>query len=181
MKTKNIPGKSTASRVSANTASSSPGSIRALQTGVYVAILLIFIIELLIAPFSLAAKIRLTPLFIGKVKFTVEIADTDEKQTMGLMFRRSIPDDFGMLFVYEDEDTRSFWMKNTLVHLDLIYLDRDKQVVDIFFNVPPCKCTPCETYTSKQPAKYVLELRGNRAKELNIKFGDTLFFLLNDI
>ncbi len=154
---------------------------RFLQAGIYSAALLIFIIELFIAPFSMNAKTRLIPLFIGKVKFTVEIADTDEKQTLGLMFRRSIPGDFGMLFVYADEGSRSFWMKNTLVHLDLIYLDRDKQVVDIFIDVPPCERMPCETYTSKKPAKYVLELRGNRAKELNIKLGDILFFLLNDI
>ena len=74
-------------------------------------------------------------LYIGEEKFKVEIADTAEKQARGLMFRKSIPDDFGMLFVYDDEDIRGFWMKNTLAHLDLIYLNREKQVVDIFINV----------------------------------------------
>ncbi len=118
------------------------------------------------------------PLYIGPEKFTVEIADTLEKQLMGLMFRKSIPDDFGMLFVHEGEDTRSMWMKNTLVHLDLIFLDKNRQVVDIYTNVPPCKSDPCESYVSRKPALYVLELRGNRVKELNLKVGDFVFFVL---
>ena len=126
----------------------------------------------------LHARIRMIPLYIGEEKFTVEIADTEEKQVRGLMFRKSIPENYGMLFIYGDEDIRGFWMKNTLVHLDLIYLDADKQVVDMFINVPPCKSAPCKTYISKKRAKYVLELRGNRAKELKIKVGDSIFFIL---
>jgi uncharacterized membrane protein (UPF0127 family) len=139
---------------------------------------LLFLLNML--PSLLHAKVNMIPLHIGEEKFKVEIADTDEKQIRGLMFRKSIPDDFGMLFVYKAEDIRGFWMKNTLVHLDLIYLNRDKQVVDMFINVPPCKNDPCQTYVSKKPAQYVLELRGNRAKELDIKIGDAIFFLLDD-
>mgnify|MGYP003944607301 CR=1 FL=1 len=120
------------------------------------------------------------PLYIGETKFTVEIADTHEKQLRGLMFRKSIPGDYGMLFVYNDEQIRGFWMKNTLVHLDLIFLDKNKQVVDMILNVPPCKADPCQTYASDKEAQYVIELRGRRAKELNLKIGDTVFFILND-
>jgi uncharacterized membrane protein (UPF0127 family) len=120
------------------------------------------------------------PLYIGEKKITVEIADTHEKQLRGLMFRKSIPVDFGMLFVYDDEDIRGFWMKNTLVYLDLIFLDRNKQVVDMIVDVPPCKADPCETYVSEKKAKYVIELRGGRAKELNIKIADSVFFLLEN-
>jgi len=139
-----------------------------------------FLFLLILLPSFSHAKITMIPLYIGEEKFKVEIADTDEKQIRGLMFRKFIPDDFGMLFLYKDEDIRGFWMKNTLVHLDLIYLNRDKQVVDMFINIPPCESDPCKTYASKKPAKYVLELRGNRARELNIKKGDSIFFLLND-
>lgn len=124
------------------------------------------------------AQATFIPLYIGPEKFTVEVADTLEKQLLGLMFRKSIPDDFGMLFVHEGEDTRSMWMKNTLLHLDLIFLDKNKQVVDIYTNVPPCKRDPCESYVSRKPAQYVLELRGNRVKELNLKVGDSVFFVL---
>jgi uncharacterized membrane protein (UPF0127 family) len=128
----------------------------------------------------LAAEIKIIPLYIGTEKFMVEIADTQEKQLTGLMFREFIPDDFGMLFIHESEDYRSFWMKNCRVSLDIIFLDRNKQVINIHFNVPPCKGDPCKTYGSERPAQYVLELRGNRAKELNLKPGDTIFFSLNN-
>lgn len=121
---------------------------------------------------------KFIPLYIGSEKFTVEIADTLEKQMLGLMFRKSIPDDFGMLFVHDDENIRSMWMKNTLVRLDLIFLDKNRQVVDMFINVPPCKDDPCDSYISRKPARYVLELRGNRASELGLKMGDVIFFVL---
>ncbi|MCK5058695.1 MAG: DUF192 domain-containing protein [Candidatus Aminicenantes bacterium] len=156
-----------------------PGAGTRRQFSFHYAIISLLLV-LIMLPSILHAKITMIPLYIGEEKFKVEIADTDEKQIRGLMFRKSIPDDFGMLFPYKDEDIRGFWMKNTLVHLDLIYLNRDKQVVDMFINVPPCESEPCKTYVSKKPAKYVLELRGNRARELNIKIGDAIFFLLND-
>jgi uncharacterized membrane protein (UPF0127 family) len=123
---------------------------------------------------------RFIPLYIGSEKFNVEVADTVEKQIRGLMFRESIPPDFGMLFVHEYEDTRSIWMKNTLVHLDIIYLDKHKRVVDMYVNVPPCKGDPCTSYLSRKPAQYVLELKGNRARELDLKHGDTIFFILDE-
>jgi len=124
-----------------------------------------------------ASDIKLIPLFIGSEKFTVEIADTPEKQITGLMYREHIPDNFGMLFIHDNNEYRSFWMKNCKVSLDIIYLDENKQIINIHFNVPPCKWEPCPTYPSEKPARYVLELRGNRAKELNLKPGDTVFFL----
>jgi len=119
------------------------------------------------------------PLYIGTEKFTVEIADTVEKQMRGLMFRKHVADDYGMLFVHDEEGYRSMWMKNCFVHLDLIFLNRHKQVVDMHINVPPCEREPCENYASRIPAQYVLELRGNRAKELGIKIGDTVTFIFN--
>ena len=123
--------------------------------------------------------LKIIPLYIGAEKFTVEIADTPGKQVTGMMYREFIPEDFGMLFIYDSEDYRGFWMKNCLVALDIIYLDKNKQVIDLHLNVPPCKREPCKTYESQRPARYVLELRGNRAKELNLKPGDTVFFILN--
>ncbi|MDQ1354558.1 MAG: uncharacterized protein QG657_4867 [Acidobacteriota bacterium] len=125
------------------------------------------------------AQVRMVPLYIGSVEFTVEIADTIEKQMVGLMYRKTIPDDFGMLFVNAEEDYHSMWMKNTLVHLDLIFLNKSRQVVDMYINVPPCEKDPCESYPSRVRAMYVLELRGNRAKELNLKIGDTIFFIVD--
>ncbi|MCP5049528.1 MAG: DUF192 domain-containing protein [bacterium] len=122
------------------------------------------------------ARIKLIPLYIGDNKFTVEVADTDEKWTTGMMYREVVPDDFGMLFVSNVEYHRSFWMKNCLANLDIIFLDSYKQVINIHINVPPCKREPCPGYASERPAQYVLELRGNRAKELNLKPGDVVMF-----
>lgn len=120
--------------------------------------------------------IKWLPLFIGKVKFIVEVADTQEKWITGLMFREKIPDNFGMLFVSDIETEHSFWMKNCKVHLDIIFIDANKQVINIHPNVPPCIDEPCPSYPSTRPARYVLELRGNRAKELNLKPGDIISF-----
>jgi len=117
-------------------------------------------------------------LFIGEEEFLVEIADTPEKQLRGLMYRESIPKNYGMLFVFRDEQIRSFWMKNCRVHLDIIYLNAQKQIVDLHINVPPCINDPCDSIVSNLPAMYVLELRGNRAKELELKRGDSIFFIL---
>lgn len=122
--------------------------------------------------------VKMIPLYIGNHKFTVELADTPEKRALGFMFRENIPSDFGMLFISDMEEYQSFWMKNCKSNLDIIYLDSRKQVVDIYFNVPPCPYEPCPTYESRKPAQYVLELRGKRAKEINLKIGDSIFFML---
>lgn len=122
------------------------------------------------------SNVKVIPLYIGQHKFNVEVADTPSKWTLGLMYREYIADDFGMLFVSNYEEHRSFWMKNCKVHLDILYLDRNKQVINIHYNVPPCKADPCPGYPSDRPAQYVLELRANRAKELKIKPGDHISF-----
>jgi len=116
--------------------------------------------------------------FIANKEFIVEIADTEKKKATGLMFRESIPAHFGMLFLYSNEDYRGMWMKNTLINLDLIFLNKNKEIVDIKHNVPPCKNDPCKTYISKSKAQYVLELKGNKSKELDLKEGDRVFFIL---
>ncbi|MCP4153439.1 MAG: DUF192 domain-containing protein, partial [bacterium] len=118
------------------------------------------------------------PLYIGEETFTVEIADNPVTQARGLMFRKSVPDNFGMLFVYDVANYYGFWMKNCFVHLDLIFLNKDKQVVEIFFNVPPCEQEPCKSYAPSIPAQYILELRGNRSKEIGLKEGDSISFIL---
>ncbi len=141
-------------------------------------LIIMFVLSLFLNQ-PIEAEIKTIPLSIGTEKFIVEIADTVEKQIRGFMFRRAVPDNSGMLFTYNREEYHSFWMKNTLVHLDIIYLNKDKIVVDLFINVPPCKSDPCPGYKTRIPAQYVLELRGNRAKELDLKIGDEIAFLLD--
>lgn len=134
----------------------------------------------LIPLLSGTAQRRFAPLFIHETRFVAEIAETMDQQVRGLMFRRSIPRDYGMLFVYSEEEIRSFWMKNTWIRLDLIFLNRNRQVVDMFANVPPCAADPCPSYESKVPAQYVLEIRGDLSRELKLKVGDTLFFAIDE-
>ena len=123
----------------------------------------------------LSAADRFVTISIHDQTFKVEIADTPEKHARGLMYRRCLNDDFGMLFVFADEDYRSFWMKNTLVCLDIIYLNQGQQIVDLHPSVPPCRSDPCPSYVSKFPARYVLELKGGMAKRLDLKIGDKIF------
>lgn len=110
---------------------------------------------------------------IANTVIQLEVARTPEQQQMGLMYRRQLPDDRGMLFVFTSAHLISFWMKNTLIPLDMVFL-RDGQVKSISHNVPPCTADPCPTYSSQLPVNQVLELRGGRATELGIKVGDRL-------
>lgn len=112
----------------------------------------------------------------GRV-FTAELAATPEQHARGLMFRRAIRDDYAMLFVFAEEEYRSFWMKNTLIPLDIIYIDSARRVVSIAVAVP-CRNDPCPTYESEGPARYVLEIRGGLASELNLAPGDAVDFVL---
>ena len=116
---------------------------------------------------------------LGGKTFGVEIADTTEKQALGLMFRDSMPDDQGMLFIFPNEAPRSFWMKNTRIPLDIMYFDKELKMVSISANTPPCKISRCPSYPSKGPAMYVFELNAGAAKKLGVGEGDKLTLKLD--
>ena len=106
-------------------------------------------------------------------RFSVELAETRDKQSLGLMFRDSMPADHGMLFIFPNEAPRSFWMKNTLIPLDIIYFSEELKLVSVA-NAKPCRVEQCPPYPSKGPAKYVLELNSGRASELGLEAGDVM-------
>ncbi|MFC1690254.1 DUF192 domain-containing protein [Pseudomonadota bacterium] len=112
-------------------------------------------------------------------RFTVELAESQEKQALGLMFRESMPDDHGMLFIFPGEGMRSFWMKNTKIPLDIFYFDENLKLVSVQENVPPCRSQRCPGYPSTGPARYVLELNAGKAAELGVKPGDVLQLYLD--
>lgn len=104
----------------------------------------------------------------------IEIADDPFEQSKGLMYRSSLDWNNGMLFAFENEEIRSFWMKNTLIPLDMIFIDKGLKIIDIIENAQPCKTNNCPSYVSNQPAKYVLEVNAGYVKENKISVGDTI-------
>ncbi len=108
---------------------------------------------------------------IGDAKVLVELAVTPEEKAKGLMHREYLAEDRGMLFIFENERTPSFWMKNTLIPLDMVFINSDNKIVDILV-AEPCKKDPCKSYTPKADAKYVLELNAGFSERHNAKIGD---------
>jgi uncharacterized membrane protein (UPF0127 family) len=107
-------------------------------------------------------------------RFSVEMATDEPARERGLMFRTKLAADHGMLFVFPQQYPQSFWMKNTLIPLDILYFDQDRKLVSMQLNVPPCKADPCATYPSDKPALYVLELAAGTAVKIGTRVGDTL-------
>jgi uncharacterized membrane protein (UPF0127 family) len=107
---------------------------------------------------------------LGGETFHVEIADTPRKQQLGLMHRKSMPADRGMIFVFPDEQERSFWMKNTLIPLDIVYADATGKVVSVK-HMKPLDESPVP---SDGPAKYAVELNQGAAGRAGVKTGDVL-------
>lgn len=109
--------------------------------------------------------------FDNGASFSVEIARTQEEKARGLMFRESMAENHGMLFVFDDFALRSFWMKNTLIPLDMIFIDENMTVVDVK-TAEPCKENPCSTYSAQ--AKYVFEINAGLAEKYGIRKGSVL-------
>jgi len=107
----------------------------------------------------------------GKQRFTVEFALTPEQQEQGLMYRSSLAPDAGMLFVFEQSRTQIFWMKNTLIPLDMVFIAANGRIVDFHERAVPMDETPIP---SKAPALAVLELNGGTVARLGIKIGDVV-------
>ena len=127
---------------------------------------------LLLPAFSAGAAPTIKHLELAHHRFTVEVATTPAQWERGLMFRTHMADDQGMLFVYKDVQTRYFWMKNTLIPLDIIFFDAHKRLINVSADTPPCKADPCPTYASTAPAEYVLELNAGMAAKLGLKPSD---------
>ena len=107
-----------------------------------------------------------------------ELADTPQKRAEGLMYREHLADDRGMLFTFSQAQAWVFWMKNTKMPLDLIWINEKKQIVHIEQQVPICTRTDdsCPQYRPNEGALYVLELAGGRAERLKLQQGSKLQF-----
>ncbi len=110
---------------------------------------------------------------ISGKKINLEVAETPQEQAIGLMYRTFLPDDRGMLFSFDPPRKANFWMKNCQISLDMIFI-RSGIVKAIAENVPPCFTDPCPTYGPNMLIDQVIELRGGRAAELDLKIGDQI-------
>jgi len=107
-----------------------------------------------------------------------ELATTPAEMQRGLMFRTSLAPDRGMLFVFQQEDKTPFWMFQTLIPLDIIWMDSQRRIVEISADTPPCRTgeSQCPSYGGHQTAQFVLELNGGAAAKYHLKIGDELSF-----
>lgn len=105
----------------------------------------------------------------GRYRFDVELAETPMQQMQGLMFREKLAPDAGMLFLYDRPQPASFWMKNTLIPLDMIFIGADGKVVNIHQNAVPHSL---DGVNSAGPVKGILEINGGMSARLGIRAGD---------
>jgi len=108
-----------------------------------------------------------------KIKLDIEIADNDYETQTGLMYRTSMKSNQGMLFVFDDQVERFFYMKNTKIPLDLIFIDENKKIVSFQKNAQPFDEN---SLPSKFPAKYVLEVNANLVDTWELNIGDLISF-----
>ena len=88
------------------------------------------------------------------------------------MFRESLGFNKGMLFIFDKEGEHPFWMKNTLISLDIIWINQNKEIVFISENAQPCRKDPCRVIEPAEKAKYILEISGGISKEIGLSVGD---------
>ena len=105
----------------------------------------------------------------NKSKFLVDLADIELNREIGLQCKKYLKENEGMLFIWNSEDQRFFWMKNTEFYIDIIFINSKLEIIDIFFNATPYNL---DVITSEKKSKYILELNAGVFKKLDFKIGD---------
>ena len=108
-----------------------------------------------------------------ELTFQVEVADTPAKRELGLQYRRDLPPDRGMIFLFPAESEHSFWMKNTPIPLDMIFISKDRKIVGIVEQAVPFST---ESRSVPGASQFVLEINGGLSERYGIKAGDTVQF-----
>lgn len=138
-----------------------------------------FLVSLSLAFLSLAVACRSQPRVVistqagREVAIEVEIADTPAKREMGLQYRRDLAEDHGMLFIFPAETELSFWMKNTPISLDLIFISQTRTIVGIVADAVPFST---DSLSVSSPSRFVLEINGGLSRRHGIKPGDMVRF-----
>lgn len=121
-------------------------------------------------PYKAPDNLPTVKMKIGSRDYTLEVAKDDTSRQKGLMDRKSMPANWGMIFVFPRERDLGFWMHNTLIPLDIIFVDAEARVVSVHRMEPLDE----NTTNSEGPAKYAIELNAGQAKENGVKKGDVL-------
>jgi len=121
-----------------------------------------------------------TELCIKDICFEVELPMSMEEKATGLMFRESLNEDNGMLYVFDQPMEIGIWAKNCLFPIDAIWINSDKRIVHIE-TMPPCNEENCPIYKNQEPAQYVLEINGGLAFKYNFSLGDEVIFNVSNI
>lgn len=119
---------------------------------------------------AVPGHIQTTQVQLGNQPFELEIADSYSSRERGLMFRKSMPANHGMIFIFDQPDVLGFWMKNTHIPLDIIYLDADRRVITI----KQMKPLDEKSVSSERPAKYAIEINAGMAKTAGVREGDVI-------
>src|SRR6478672_7598929 len=117
--------------------------------------------------------------FPNGVKINAETMRDDIELLKGMMFRESLAQNRGMLFIHPEEDIFHYWMYRTKIPLDIIWMDHDRQIVEMSLETPPCQSTSakdCTNYGGHFKSKYVLEVNAGVAQKNGLKVGDKLNF-----
>ena len=125
-------------------------------------------------PAQYATAARAEAVFPDKTIVTLEVARSEPERSKGLMFRTSLAERAGMIFLFERPGIYPFWMKNTLIPLDMLWTDTTGKITWIAESVPPCKADPCPEYPPRAEASYVIEVAAGFAKRHKLKVGDVV-------
>ncbi len=121
---------------------------------------------------------ELTPrvTFPGGFTVRVEVVADNESRAQGLMYRTELLPATGMLFIFPKDGEYSFWMKNTLIPLDILWIDAEQRIVHVKHGVPPCEIEDCPSYSPGVPARHVLEVASGVAAEHGLASGQQVRF-----
>lgn len=140
----------------------------------------VVLLSVLFSLSSLAIQFKKELLMVGSKKIQVDVAESSVQQEYGLMNRTKMAENEGMIFVFSDEKTRFFWMKNTLIDLSIAFANSNGEIIDIQ-EMKAMKKTDTDrslpTYASAGPAKYALEMNKGWFKKNQIKVGDKIRFV----
>jgi len=115
----------------------------------------------------------------GGKQITTQVADTPEKQVVGLFFAKELPPDSALLYIYDDEDYHKIWTKNSHFPLDILWMDREKRILHIEENVPSCAEDPCPAYGPTEPdALYVMQTAAGFVRNNRLAPGMSMIFRL---